>query len=220
MAVIASMHLADIGSLRSLAVLARSPRPDRTPGLVYADTLLTAQLSAGLRPRPVAGRVALFAVWRDEAALDRFVAEDPLAERLASGPAVRLAPLRCRGSWRGLPELVNSEQPVADDEPVAVLTYGRLKPHRTLAFLRASARAEADAIADGAMLAGTGLTRPPRLVSTFSLWRSAAEMRDFAHHQSGHADALRAVAERDFHRESIFIRFRPYGATGEWAAAL
>lgn len=217
---IASMHLADVGPLRAVAALGRAPRPDRTPGLVYADTLLTAQLSAGLRPRPIAGRVALFAVWRDETALERFLAEDPLAASLAAGTAVRLQPLRCRGSWSGLPALVDGEQPVADDEPVAVLTYGRLKPHRTLAFLRASARAEADAVADGAMLMGTGLTRPPRLVSTFSLWRSASAMRDFAHRRSGHADALRAVAERDFHRESIFIRFRPYGATGEWAAAL
>jgi len=214
------MHLADVGSLRSLSVLRRSPRPDRTPGLVYADTLLTARLSSGLMPQPTPGRVALFAVWRDEAALDRFLAEDPLAAQLAGGPAVRLAPLRCRGSWRGLPELVASQPAVADDEPVAVLTYGRLKPHRTVAFLRASAKAEADAIADGAMLVGTGLTRPPRLVSTFSIWRSAAQMRDFAHDRSGHAGALRAVAKRDFHRESIFIRFRPYGATGEWATAL
>lgn len=217
---IASIHLADIGSARALAVLRRSPRPDRTPGLAYADTLLTARLGPGLRPRPNRGQVALFAVWHDDAALDRFLAEDPLAERLADGSAVRLAPLRCSGSWRGLPALAAREQPAADDEPVAVLTYGRLKPQRALAFLRASARAEADAVADGAMVFGTGLTRPPRLVSTFSLWRSAAAMRAFAYRGSGHTGALAAVAERDFHRESVFLRFRPYGATGAWAAAL
>lgn len=127
--------------------------------------------------------------------------------------------MRRSGNWRGLPELAAQEQPIADDEPVAVLTYGRLKPQRTLAFLRASARAEADAVADEAMVFGTGLTRPPRLVSTFSLWRSAAAMRAFAYRGSGHTGALAAVAQRDFHRESVFLRLRPYGATGAWGDA-
>jgi hypothetical protein len=113
--------------------------------------------------------------------------------------------------------LAGAERPVADGEPVAVLTYGRLKLHRAAAFLRASACAEADAIADPALVSGTGLTRPPRLVSTFSLWRSASAMRDFAHRGTGHAAARRA-ARRDFHHESIFIRFRPYAATGDWSA--
>jgi hypothetical protein len=130
---------------------------------------------------------------------------------------VRLAPVRATGSWTGLPALVDSEVEVADDDPVAVLTYGRLKLHRMPAFLRASARAEADAVTDPALLAGTGLARLPRLVSTFSLWRSAGAMRDFAYRGAGHRGALDAVAERDFHRESIFIRFLPYEATGAWA---
>ncbi|MEA2128140.1 MAG: hypothetical protein QOJ85_1031 [Solirubrobacteraceae bacterium] len=214
---LASLHLADVGRLRALAILRRPPAPTRTPGLVYADLLGAARLGAGLLPRPHPGRVALFAVWSDEAALDRFLAADPLAAALAAGPAVRLSPLRTSGSWAGLPALVEDELPVADDEPVAVLTYGRLKLHRVVPFLRASARAEADVVADPALVIGTGLARPPRLVSTFSLWRSAAAMRDFAYRGPGHTGALQAVARRDFHRESIFIRFRPYGATGDWS---
>ncbi len=210
---IASMHIADVGTSRAARALRRTPA---TPGLVYADMLLAARLGGGVMPRPQPGRVALFAVWRDDAALDRFLAEDPLARLLDGGRALRLAPLRVSGAWRGLPELVAGERAVRDDEPVAVLTYGRLKPHRAPAFLLASARAEADAVADPALAFGTGLARLPRLVSTFSLWRSAGAMRDFAYRGAGHTGALHAVAERDFHRESIFIRFRPYGATGDW----
>jgi hypothetical protein len=217
--VIASMHLADVGGRRVPALLRRSPQPERTPGLVYADVLAAAHLSGSVRPRPNIGHVALFAVWRDDAALDAFLAGDPLAAALGGGAAVRLHPRQVSGSWSGLETLVCDGGPVPDDEPVAVLTYGRLRLHRTPAFLRASARAEADAIAHPALAASTGLTRPPRLVSTFSLWRSAEGMRDFAHRGAGHRGALDAVARRDFHRESIFIRFRPYAASGAWGGS-
>jgi hypothetical protein len=201
-----------------VGALRRTPRAATTPGLAYADVLLAARLGPGLRPRPRPGTVALFAVWHDDPALDRFLAEHALAGLLAGGRALRLQPLRASGAWRGLPELVASERAVGDDEPVAVLTYGRLKPSRAVAFLRASARAEADVVADPALLCGTGLTRPPRLVSTFSVWSSARAMGDFAYRSTGHTGALHAVAERDFHSESTFLRFRPYAATGDWGA--
>ena len=213
---IASIHIADVGSAAAARALRRTPRPATTPGLAYADVLLAARLGGRVMPRPQPGRVALFAVWRDDAALDRFLAEDALAAVLAGGRGVRLSPLRASGAWSGLPELVARERPVGDDEPVAVLTYGRLKLHRAPAFLRASARAEAGAVADPALVFGTGLARLPRLVGTFSLWRSAGAMRDFAYRGAGHTGALHAVARRDFHKESTFLRFRPYAASGGW----
>lgn len=216
---IASMHIADVGAGRAPALLRRAPRVGATPGLVYADLLLAARLSAAFLPRLHPGRVALFAVWRDDEALDGFLADDPLARAFVAGRAVRLRPLRVSGSWTGLPDLIDAERSAAPDGPVAVLTYGRLKLHRATAFLRTSARAEADAVGHPGMLSATGLARPPRLVSTFSLWSSVAAMDDYAHHGAGHAGALRANAERDFHHESIFIRLRPYAIAGDWDGA-
>ncbi len=220
---IASIHIADVGPARAMSALWRTPRPGTTHGLVYADVLLAARLGGAVLPRPLPGTVALFAVWQDDDALDRFAAVEPLAGLLAGGRAMRLAPLRASGAWSGLAQLAASERAVDDGEPVAVLTYGRLKPRRVTAFLRASARAEAEVVADPGLAFGTGLARPPRLVSTFSLWHSARAMRDFAYRGAGHTGALAAVARRDFHTESTFLRFRPYAATGDWgdvAAAL
>lgn len=69
-----------------------------------------------------------------------------------------------------------------------------------------------------ALLASTGFGRLPRLVSTFSVWRSAGEMRDYAVRKGG---AHRAAVERDrsrpFRRHSAFIRFRPHASLGSWA---
>jgi len=214
--VIASVHLADVGPRRALSVVRGGLDPAAVDGLVYADTHVGAHLGAGLLPRPRPGRAGLVAFWEDDAALDAFLATHALARTLAPGFHLRLEPLRASGSWTGLPPLVDAERPVDDEEPVAVLTYGRLRKRRALPFLRASAVAEADALAAPAMLAGTGLASPPHVVATFSLWRTAREMREYAYRGHGHTAALHAVAQDDFHHESLFARFRPYAAAGTW----
>src|SRR3954468_16043041 len=208
-----SVHIADVGARAVPGILLSRPR---TPGLRYATTTVAAPLGAGLVPKPQLGRVGLIAAWDDDAALDAFLDGDPLARRLAGGWHARLEPLRASGAWRALPELSAPERAVDDDEPVAVLTLGRLRLTRTLPFLRTSAQAEGRAVADPAVEFSPGLARPPRLVSTFSLWHSAAAMKDYAYGRSGagHLAAIQAHRARAFHHESLFARFRPYAQQG------
>ena len=216
--VILSLHLVDLGPQGALRTLRRNPRPGEIPGLRYARTLTAAPLGPGVVPKPKVGRVGLLAAWDDDAALDGFLEAHPLAERLDGGWQVRLEPVRAYGAWPALPDLPPRERPVDPDEPVAVLTLGRLKLRRAPSFLRTSARAEQQAVADPALIAATGLARPPRIVATFSLWRTAAAMRAYATGGSGphHLAATRAHQVRPFHHESVFVRFRPYAARGEW----
>jgi hypothetical protein len=185
--------------------------------LRYAETTVTAPLSASLLPSPSPGGVGLIAAWDDDASLDAFEAGHPLAERFAGGWHARLQPLRVFGAWPQMPGLPERELPVDDDEPVAVLTLGQLRLLRVVPFLRASAKAEGEVLKAPGVLSTIGLARPPRLVATFSLWRSAAEMRGYAARQGGaHPAATRAHHEQPFHHQSAFIRFRPYASGGEW----
>jgi hypothetical protein len=220
--VIVSVHLAEVGPRAGFGILRRRPRPAQVAGLHYAETVTTAPLGKGLFPKPSLGRVGMIAAWEDDAALDRFAASHPLGERLDGGWELRLEPLHVFGSWAGVPWLTaapangDGPKPAADEEPVAVLTLGRLRPSRALPFLRSAAAAEAAAVASPALLAATGLARPP-IVSTFSLWRSAAEMKQYAFGSAGaHQAAVGADRAQPFHRESAFIRFRPYASRGRW----
>jgi hypothetical protein len=215
--VIVSLHIADVGPRAAAEVLLRPPRPDRVPGLTYAETTTTAALGEPLLPPKHFGRVGMIAAWDDDAALERFLLAHPVAAHLAGGWRVRLQPLRVFGAWAGMPELPSRALPVADEEPVGVLTLGRLRLRRIAAFRRSAAPAESAAIDDPALLAGTGLARPPRLVATFSLWRSAAAMREYATNAGGpHSAAMAADRARPFHHESAFVRFRPYASEGSW----
>lgn len=215
---IVSVHIADLGPRSAAAVLVRPPKPTSVAGLTYAETLTTAPLGEPLLPPRRLGRVGMIAAWEDDAALDDFSRRHALAQRLAGGWQVRLRPLRVSGSWAGMPELPAKALPVDDDEPVGILTLGRLRLLRTAAFRRSAAPAEGEAIDSPALLAGIGLARPPRLVATFTLWRSAAAMRAYAYGPGGaHPAAVEADRTRPFHHESAFVRFRPYASRGSWA---
>jgi hypothetical protein len=213
--VIFSIDIAAIGPRRGLRLLASPPRPQEVAGLRYAETVFTAPLGGSL-PAPSFRTIGLLAAWDDEEALERFTS-NPVARLLAGGWQARMEPLRVFGAWPGLDGLPERPLPVDDDEPVAVLTLGRLLPWRIRPFLRASGPAEADVLEEPGLLASTGFGRLPNLVSTFSLWRSAAAMRDYAYRQGGsHRAAVASDRERAFHRHSAFIRFRPYASRGEW----
>jgi heme-degrading monooxygenase HmoA len=214
---IVSVQIAKVGPRAGLGVLARPPRADRAPGLRHAETVFTAPISEKLLPAPDLGTVGLIAAWEDEASFESFVDSHPLSERLAGGWQVRLEPLRISGTWPQVPDLLESQRPVDGDEPVVVLTIGHTKPWRLPSFLRAAAAAEADIVEAPGLLATTGFGRLPRLVSTFSVWRSAAEMRDYAYREAGaHRAAVAADKAHPFHFNSAFIRLRPLASSGEW----
>jgi hypothetical protein len=214
---IVSVHIVDAGFPRMLSALRRTPRPDSVAGLGYAETTVTArQGGSGLPLYP--GRFGLIAAWDDDRALDDFARSDhPLAGSLVAGWHVRLEPLRVSGAWPAMPGLPSRQLPVEDDEPVVVLTLGRPRLTRIRPFLRSAGAAEEEVVAAPGLLASIGLARPARLVSTFSLWRSAAAMRDYSYREGGaHMAAVKADRELPFHHESAFIRFRPYRSEGEW----
>jgi hypothetical protein len=217
--VIASLQLAELGRRRGLRLLGTKLRPADVRGLRYAELMVTAPLSERTLPRPNPARLGLFAAWDDDRAFEDFLAADPLAQQFARGWRVRLQPTRIFGAWPELPGLPADEQRMDEAEPAGVLTLGRLRLSQAIRFLRASAGAEGLALSDPALLAATGLARPPALVATFSLWRTTSAMRAYAHGGPGpgHLAAIREHAARPFHHRSAFIRFRPYAAEGSWS---
>jgi len=213
--VIASVHVADVGARRAPEVLFKAPKPKAVAGLRHANAGLTAPLSRRVLPSPSFGRVGLVAFWDDGEALDRFLADHPVAERLAGGWHVRLEPLRAFGSWPGLSDGIPTARVVDHDGPAAVLTLGRLRLTQAVRFFRTSAKAEGEVVDAPGLTWATGLARPP-FVSTCSLWESSDALSAYAyeHRDQAHPAAIAADRAKPFHRQSAFIRFRPYQSEG------
>ena len=214
---IASLQFADVGRAQAARLLALPPRPGEH-GLRHAAVGVAVPLSGKLLPSPSLRRVGLLAFWEDDEAAQSFLERSPIGEALAGGWRSRLEPLRVWGSWPGVPAELQRARHTAYQGPTVVVTLGRLRLSQTARFLRASSRAEAEVLDAPGLVWATGLARPP-FVCTCSLWRSVADMSAYAYDHDGaaHPAAIAEDRAKPFHRQSAFIRFRPYEITGSLA---
>ncbi len=213
----ASVHVADLGLRSLLQAARRRPKSGKVPGLLDAHLAAAAPLRTSALPGISLGRLALVSMWEDDAAIDAFEAEHPVALAMADGWRVRLEPLRRFGAWPGLPESLPTERNVGADlpGPFAVLTLVRTRMSRIVRFLRTSQPAEAAALGAPGFIWGTAVAMPP-FFATVSLWESTRAVSTYAYgrSQSAHHDAVEVDKAKPFHRESAFVRFRPYASSG------
>ena len=209
---IVSVHIAEQGVRRSLALLRKGRRPFDAPGLRYAEAAGLTPLAARVPTLPPRATI-LISSWDDDDALDRFLASNPI-----DGYHVRMRPTRIVGAWPDMPGLPTEEEPMEPDEPAVVLTLGRPRLLRFPPFVRTSRAAERLAVQHPAMVAGTAAARLPRFVATFSIWRTVSEMRDYAlgRPDPSHLNAIKADRANTFHHQEAFVRFRPYAEEGTW----
>ncbi len=208
----------------------------RTGGLMFWRLLgsgrgASTTLGADLR------RWALLAVWRDERALEEFLARSPIPARWRREAVeawhVRLAPIASRGRWNGVepftpvsrlpgpPGRAGSHATAGpEDGPVAVLTRASIRPSRLVAFYRSVPAVERWLRAQEGCLASVGLGEwPLARQATFSLWRDAAAVRAFAYAGRAHREVVERVRAHDWYSEELFARFIPYASVGTWDGA-
>jgi hypothetical protein len=222
---IASFHLTRYPREHASRAISRMafdrPILAKTAGLRFYRLLGTARgnamsLSADLR------RWAMFAAWQDEAALDRFLANSPIAaERRSNGQenwTVRLRYAGGHGRWGGRDPFGGmTAQVLEPGQPVAVLTRASIRPRRLVRFYRAvPAVDQALAGADGCLRAvGIG-EWPLARQATFSLWRDTGAVRGFAYTGGPHAGVIARTRKEGWFTEECFARFVPFGSAGSW----
>jgi len=217
-----SFHLAEVPVHVGVRAVAGSG-PDAT-GLDHAECLSLMRLGAPtVSPdRLQLRRVAVFAQWRDEAALDTYLESDPLGRRLADGWHVRMEFLRRWSTLAALPGLPVRAGRWDQEEPVVAVTVARMRIPELPRFLRHGKPVERLVRDHPGVTLALAAVRPPRTVATFSVWRTVREMEEMVHGRSDVADPARhssAMAERerrDFHHEFATFRFRPTSEHGSW----
>ena len=191
---IATLWLADLGIVGGLRF--KAPKASTVDGLRFSAGGVASKLRRGFTPRLIPRRAAWFAVWDDEAALDRFVADRPsMVSTFADGCRLRLELNRViQRNAPGFEEhWVDRCEPTG---PVLVVTVNRPKLMRLPRFLMAAVPAEKAAAERDDLQWAMGFSRPPGMFATVTLWDSAAAAADYAYGQQKpqHRAAIQAEA--------------------------
>lgn len=219
-----TFHLADVPVAVGARALVRPPSSDTAPGLDHAECLALMRLGAPTlsSDRMQLRRLAVFAQWRDEAAVEQFLAEDTLGRHLAQGWHVRLEFLRRWSTLAALPDLPARAGAWDQEEPVVAVTLARMRLGQVPRFLRWGKPVERLVRDHPGVTLALAAFRPPRSISTFSVWRTVREMEEMVHGHSTvpdpevHAAAMAERSRRDFHHEFATYRFRPISEHGAW----
>jgi hypothetical protein len=220
-----TFHLVEMPVTATVPLLRRPPRPDQVAGLHYAECLSLMRLGAPtVSPdRLQLRRLAMFARWDDESAIDEFLAGS--GARFAAGWHVRMTFLRRWSTLAALPGLPQQADVSHDDEPVVAVTLARMRLPEVPRFLTWGKPVERLVRDHPEATLALAAMRPPRSISTFSIWHSVRAMTDMVHGRSAaaevldparHADAMAERRRRDFHREFATYRFRPLSEHGSW----
>jgi hypothetical protein len=222
MARIASFHLVRERGTRALRVLPRLAtdrvRMPRVDGLVFWRLLGTGR-GDDTGPGADLRRTALFAVWEDERALDRFLDAHPVAGRwgdAAEAWNVRLRSLGGHGRWRGV-DVLDGMATGSGAGRVAVLTRAGVRARAWREFGRAGREVDDELHTAAGLIDVVGIGEAPvGRLATFSLWESLADARRFAYTMPRHREVIDQTRRGDWYAEELFARFEPFGSTGRW----
>ncbi len=222
MARIASFHLVREPPWKTPLALARLGtdrlRLGQVDGLEFWRVLGTGAGDTTGRGADLA-RTAMFAVWSDEAALDRFMEANPIASRWRGAQEswhVRLRGIGGHGRWRGVDPLDGLEVGLTDG-PVAIITRADVRRASWKAFGSASQVVDAELHTAPGLIDVVGIGEAPvGRLATFSLWESLGAARSFAYSMPDHVEVVRRTRDERWYSEELFARFEPYAATGTW----
>lgn len=219
-----SFHLVHVPVIVGARTLLRPPWMIDRAGLRHVECLSLMRLGAPVvsPDRLQLRRLAIFAEWESEGALDDFLARDGFGARVAQGWHVRLEFLRRWGrvaDLAHLPEIVGRSDPA---EPIVAVTLARARLPELARFIHWGRPVERQVRDDPNTTLALAAMRPPRTFSTFSVWRTTRAMTDMVHGRSRteaprrHARAMVERERRDFHHEFTTLRFRPLAEHGSW----
>jgi heme-degrading monooxygenase HmoA len=198
------------------------PRLAQIPGLRFGK-LLGSGVDFGLRPN--FRRYGFMAVWDDADAAAHFFAHDAhwqqYQQRSQELWRADLLPLMGHGLWDGQNAFNYAPKTDAPAEaPVAVLTRASIRLTRSWSFWRAVPPVSRSVQEAPGLLAAIGLGELPIVrQATFSVWRTAAEMRQYAYgqqHEGRHKDVIRRTRQEGWYSEEMFARFRVLRTEGTW----
>lgn len=192
-------------------------------GLSFCKMLGTGSRN-GFSIWPNTGLYGLLCVWADEAAAEAFRAQHPLYATLCDRSrrhwTVLMRTAMAHGEWEGERPFVPNGIKPGEDTPVAVITRATIRLGSLWQFWRYVPSVSRSMDGSPGLLFSVGIGELPLIQqATFSLWRSARDMRAYAYQGKAHSEVVKKTRELDWYKEELFARFVPYAVLDNEALA-
>ena len=117
-----------------------------------------------------------------------------------------LEPISSHGKWAGKEPFVATAKDW--NGPVAAITRARIKWHQNFRFWSSVPPVTMSLKSAPGLISAIGIGEAPiGLQGTFSLWESAAAIREFAYKGAAHQKAIADTATYNWYSEELFARF-------------
>lgn len=192
-------------------------RVRRTPGVRFAKLLGTGDGRTFTVRDADPTRWGLLATWarpQDAAAFESSPVARGWAGLAEHSWRADLVPLVSRGRWSGR-QPFGDPAPVRTEGPIAALTRARIVARKAARFWSAVPPVSTDLHDSPGLLTAVGIGEAPvGLQGTFSLWRDANALREFAHRGAPHQEVIARTTTEAWYAEELFARFALVGTSG------
>ena len=131
-----------------------------------------------------------------------------------------LSPLSSHGLWAKQNPFDFTAPLSNPDAQIAAITRARIKWHKNFRFWGAVPPVVTDLHNSPGLITAIGIGEAPiGLQGTFSLWKSAAALRDFAYKGQAHQVAIKQTETIGWYSEELFARFEVLELRGEITAS-
>ena len=131
-----------------------------------------------------------------------------------------LSPLSSHGLWAKQNPFDFTAPLSNPDAQIAAITRARIKWHKNFRFWGAVPPVVTDLHNSPGLMTAIGIGEAPiGLQGTFSLWKSAAALRDFAYKGQAHQVAIKQTETIGWYSEELFARFEVLELRGEITAS-
>ena len=191
----------------------------RLPGLQFAKLMGTGSGETFTMSDADPKHWALLTTWANDdhaQAFDESRVARTWNQRSKEHLMITMQPLVSRGRWSGKEPFAVPDTK-AGPGPIAAITRARIKPQMWTKFWSSVPPVSLDLHEDPGVVFTLGIGEAPvGLQGTFSIWRDAKAISDFAYRRPAHAEVVRRTHELNWYAEEMFTRFQVLGVTGTY----
>lgn len=188
-------------------------------GLVFYK-LLGSGAENGFSSKPNFGTYALLGIWDSEKDATNFFENNSFFKKYNSKSSesftVFAQSAEAHGKWDGKQPFVSTAT-LAIDKPVMVLTRASIRLSKLWSFWRKVGNVSKSLEDYQGLALSIGVGEWPLIQqATLSIWKTQAEMIDYAYKNEKHKEVVRLTRKLKWYKEELFARFVPYKFIGNW----